>query len=386
MSDRTESRRLLLVAANLGPGGAEKVMTMLANAWARQGYRITLITLDGSLKSFFSLDPAIDRLATETFVSKGGRLGRAGLLFRIVRDALKLRRIVRQIGPDAVLSFINSTNVVVLLALLGTRYPRIVSERSDPAFAPLGAAWRLLRSALYPTADRVVMQTPSAAGFFRGRIAGRVCVIPNPVVAPPVGSAPDINVPQPAIMSMGRFTEEKRFIDLIDAFAIIASRHPEWSLVIAGDGPLRPELERHVGLLGLLGRAHLPGVTRTPAELMSRADIFVLSSRFEGFPNALCEAMALGRAVVATDCPSGPRHIVSHGLDGLLVPPLEPELLANAVESLILSPEMRGNLGTAAASITEKFALGSILEMWGSAIRDSIAERGPANVRALAHP
>jgi GalNAc-alpha-(1->4)-GalNAc-alpha-(1->3)-diNAcBac-PP-undecaprenol alpha-1,4-N-acetyl-D-galactosaminyltransferase len=369
MSNWAAPMRLVLVAANLGPGGAEKVMTLLANAWARQGTCITLITLDGTTGSFFPLDRSVERLATETFV------GGPGLLFRLVRDAVKLRRIVRRISPDAVVSFINSTNVLVLLALLGTRYPRVVSERSDPAIAPLGAFWRALRWMLYPTADRVVVQTSSAAAFFRGRVMRKVAVIPNPVIMPPGNMPADVDVPRPAIVSLGRFTEEKRFVDLIDAFATVAPRHPEWSLMIAGDGPLRADLERRIETLGLSGRARLPGLTKAPAAFLRRADIFVLSSRFEGFPNALCEAMALGRPVIATDCPSGPRHIVTHQSNGLLVPPMRPERLAEAIEALIGSPEKRAALGTAAALITETFAIGPILAEWTGVVLAVMAGR-----------
>lgn len=370
MSDPATPLRLLLVAANLGPGGAEKVLTLLANAWARQGSRVTLVTLDGTTGAFFPLDLSIDRLATETFV------GRPGLIFRLIRDALKLRRIVRRTSPDAVVSFINSTNVLVLLALLGTRYPRIVSERSDPAIAPLSVVWRVLRWMLYPTADRVVVQTSSAAEFFGGGMARRLAIIPNPVVTPSDDTPADVEVPRPVVVSLGRFTEEKRFVDLVDAFAMVAPRHPEWSLVIAGDGPLRAGLERHIEMLGLSGRVRLPGVTKAPAALLQRADIFVLPSRFEGFPNALCEAMALGRPVIATDCPSGPRHIVLHDSNGLLVPPMQPAALAESIEELIGSPERRAALGAGAASITEKFAIGSILDDWTVVVRTAMADRG----------
>jgi glycosyltransferase involved in cell wall biosynthesis len=375
MLDRAGSLRLVLIAASLGPGGAERVMATLANGWVRRGDSITIITLDGSLHSFFQIDSAIQRVAVAAFAQDTNRRSRIRHLFVILREALKLRRILRTTTPDAVLSFIDSTNVLMLLALLGTGYPRVVSERSDPAMVPLSGTWCLLRKILYPTADRIVVQTPGAAKFFDGWLAAKVAVIPNPVIVPRRETQIDVNVPRPAIVSLGRFTEEKRFDDLIEAFAMIAPRHSDWSLVIGGDGPLRSVMTEKVKKLGLEHRVLLPGLIKNSAALLERADIYVLSSRFEGFPNALCEAMALGRPVVATDCPSGPRAIVRHEVDGVLVPPLRPAKLAEAIERLIVSPAERKRLGAAATEIADRFKLDSILNAWDAEIRNAMLLR-----------
>ena len=366
--------RLALVAATMGPGGAERVLSILANRWAERGFDVTLVTLAGHGEDFYPLHPSVRRI-TAAVAQDAGRFGRLSAAINLLRHVLRLRSTLRQLKPDVVLSFIDSTNVMTLLSLIGANIPRVVSERSDPAMVPLAALWRVLRAVLYPGADRVVVQTAGAAAFFKGRVARRLAVIPNPVMRPDTSVEGELQPPRPFIMSLGRFTEEKRFEDLIDAFAAVAPRHPEWSLVIAGDGPLRPALLRQIEALGLKTRVMLPGIVKHSAALLAQCDIYVLSSRFEGFPNAMCEAMALGRPVIATDCPSGPRAIIRNGIDAIMVPPMQPKALAEAIERLFSAPAERARLGEAAAGIIERFKLDPIVDAWEGVLRSAIEAR-----------
>jgi GalNAc-alpha-(1->4)-GalNAc-alpha-(1->3)-diNAcBac-PP-undecaprenol alpha-1,4-N-acetyl-D-galactosaminyltransferase len=361
--------------ATLGPGGAERILSMLANRWVERGFDVTIVTLEKTDRDFYPLSSSVCRMTVPLATAGRKRTGRFALAIRLLRQAAALRRLVRTKNPDAVLSFIDSTNVMMLLSLIGTRFPRVVSERSDPAMVPLAAIWRILRAILYPSADRVVVQTEGAGRFFSGRVARRLAIIPNPVVRPDLDGEGEFKAPSPVIMSLGRFTEEKRFEDLLEAFAMIAPRHPEWSLLIAGDGPLRPALIQRAQALGLERRVLLPGLVEAPAHLLNRCDIYVLSSRFEGFPNALCEAMALGRPVIATDCPSGPRAIVRNGIDGILVPPMQPKALAKALDRLMSSPDECERLGAAAATIVDRFKLDPIIDTWEAVLLSAIQAR-----------
>jgi glycosyltransferase involved in cell wall biosynthesis len=156
---------------------------------------------------------------------------------------------------------------------------------------------------------------------------------------------------------------------LIDAFAAIAHRYPDWDLQIWGDGPLRPELEKRVRLQGLTGRVKLPGRTDRLCDELRQGDIFVLSSDFEGFPNVMLEAMAIGLPCIAADCRSGPRELAANGKLAMLVPPGRPVALASAIEQFIVDPDLRQEFGTrAAASVRQVYALSAILSQWDSLI------------------
>jgi len=176
------------------------------------------------------------------------------------------------------------------------------------------------------------------------------------------------------IVSMGRLVPLKQFDQLIRAFASLSQEFPEWDLLIIGDGPERPSLSALASDLSISGRVLMPGAFKSPGEHLASSDLFVLSSRYEGFPNALCEAMASGLPVVCFDCPSGPREIVRHEVDGLLVPPQDVDALSGAMRRLIDSPAERQRMAERAREITARFAPESIFDHWERLIQDVLSE------------
>src|SRR6266545_50958 len=366
-------RHLTLVISSLGSGGAERVLTILANSWVNRGAQVTLITLDASVP-FYPLDPRVSLrplgvtgVSTNLFIATRNNLRRVG----------SLRRAIRESHPDAVVSFVDVTNVLTVLATRGLGVPVLLSERSDPAFSPVGKTFRFLRRHTYPRAEALVVQSKEARSFFSPAIQARANVIPNPVV--PAGrirreeSAPSVS--GRTVVSLGRLSKEKGFDLLIDGFARIASSRPEWSLEIWGEGPERPFLQKMVAERRLTERIQLPGETRSPQEALLRADLFVLSSRFEGFPNALCEAMACGLPVLAADCPSGPRQIVRSEVDGILIPPEDPAALAEGMRRLMEDAELRRRLARRAPEVVERFSLDRVLGLWDTTLEEAARRR-----------
>jgi glycosyltransferase involved in cell wall biosynthesis len=165
-------------------------------------------------------------------------------------------------------------------------------------------------------------------------------------------------------MAIGRLGREKGFDLLIDAFSRVARRYPAWELWVWGEGQERPSLEAQVTSLGLEGRVFLPGSTDTPWEEMQRSEIVVVPSRYEGMPNAMLEAMALGRAVVASDCASGPREVSDDGRCAVLVAPEDVTALVLALDRLMGDAEERQRIGALALSVRERYSLERVLALW----------------------
>jgi len=166
------------------------------------------------------------------------------------------------------------------------------------------------------------------------------------------------------IVGMGRLVPQKGFDLLLDAFARIFQRHPQWSVEIIGGGPLKQELEKRAEDLKISGKVHFAGEISNPFPALSQADLFVFSSRFEGFGLALCEAMACGLPVVSFDCASGPGDIVRHGVDGILVPPQDVEALATAMDRLMSDVAERERLASRAPEVLVRFSRDRILTLW----------------------
>lgn len=369
--------KLLFFISSLQCGGAERVCASLCSHWADHGWEVTLATFDdGSAPPFFPLSPRVRHLTL------GLQRRSTGLVHSVVnnlRRVPRLRRLVARERPDRVLAFIDGTNVLALLAARGSGIPVVVSERIDPAHHPIPLAWRVLRRLTYPWAHAIAVQTRAAAAYFPASWQSRIVVLPNPVPAPQ-GAAAGPATSRPArrtVVAMGRLERQKGFDLLIRAFASIAPARPDWDVTILGEGGEREALEADVARAGLSGRVRLPGRERDVASILRRSDLFVLPSRYEGFPNALCEAMACGLPVIAFDCPSGPAEIVHDGIDGRLVPAEDVAALAAALYELSGDEDARRSLGARASEIGARFSLPAVAALWAN-----VLERGAIDGRA----
>jgi GalNAc-alpha-(1->4)-GalNAc-alpha-(1->3)-diNAcBac-PP-undecaprenol alpha-1,4-N-acetyl-D-galactosaminyltransferase len=346
------------VIPSLAPGGAERVLSVLANEWAGRGHDVLLATLAPTADDFFTLDERIARRGIDLNMRPKGLRWLTVNLERVRR----LRRLLASFGPDVVVSFLDATNLLTLMASRGLNAPVVVSVRTNPITHAIKPSHKLLRRRLYPRADAVVVQTSDVADWVQAFVAdGKVVAIPNPVAPPPTGEHPER---EQNVAAVGRLDHEKGFDLLLEAFARCAPSHPGWSLTIAGSGPDASALAGRTRALGLQDRVDFLGVIPEPHMLFARSSLFVLPSRAEGFPNVLLEAMAAGLPVVATDCHFGPRTIVRDGIDGLLVPPDDPEALAAAMGRLMADEAERDRLAREAPAVLERFGLSLVADRW----------------------
>ncbi|MGK7887259.1 MAG: glycosyltransferase family 4 protein [Crocosphaera sp.] len=362
--------RLTLVISSLSSGGAERVMSIMANYWVSKSpaWDITILTFDdGSQPPFYDLDSRISHIPLALAKNSANKV--IGLWNNLQRIS-KLRKAIYETNPNVIISFMTTTNVLTLLAKQGLDIPIIISERSVPAYN-INKLYRKLQWWIYPTANGIVVQTKGVANYFTHQWIKRINIIPNPVLLPKqVNSSSERLLPKFSIIAMGRLEEEKRFDLLLKAFATVKESYPKWSLTILGEGSLRSELECLSQGLGIAHSVHLLGRVKNPNEYLKQADIFVMSSRFEGFPNALCEAMACGLPVISTDCPNGPREIIRDGIDGILVLNQNLEALAEGMISLVSDQKERQKLGNAAKEVTQRLSLDKIMGMWENLLNE----------------
>ena len=369
--------RIALVIDSLRSGGAEKIACTLVNHWTESRNEITLVTFASADTDFYTIDVRVNRIALGL-----NRSSRNWVEF--VRNNMQrikmLRGAVRSSEFDVLVSFVDKTNVLVLLATLGLGVPVVVSERTDPRKHPIGKVATCLRILLYPRARAVVVQTAGVAEWARHIVGSEaVYVIPNPVAEQFLGTW-NANPKESghSVVAMGRMGREKGFDLLLKAFARCAERHPEWSLRLVGEGTERERLRTLADELGIERKVKLCPVTKEPEKALRESDLFVLPSRYEGFPNVLLEAMASGLPVISFDCPSGPREIIRDGIDGILVPAEDIEALASAMERLMETEEERRRLAVRAIEVRERFEISRVMGMWRSVLDEAVG-RGIAN-------
>lgn len=359
-------------------------MSLLATEWARRGVQVTLITLSAD-EDDYPVPAAVERVKLDVMRVSSGPMD---ALRNNGRRLMKLRRAIVQRKPEVVISFMDITNILVLMATSGTGTRVIVSERVDPRHSPLPKGWTFLRRYIYREAFAVVVQTEQVAQWAEAFLPPeKVYTVPNPVVVPEAAEAgaethPVVENNLPIwvsdsrwVIAMGRLYSQKGFDLLLRAFARVAEEIPDVNMAILGEGPERPALHALIEELDLRGRVVLSGRINNAWPLLELADCFVVSSRYEGFPNALLEAMAVGAPVVSFNCPSGPSDIIRDGVDGLLVPAEDVGALAAAILQVLQDKELARRLGEAAGESVKRFSIASVTNQWERVIRQETSAK-----------
>jgi len=372
-------RRLLIVIYSMSGGGAERVTANLANYWALRGWEIMVVTLASDRLDYYELHPTIKRVYLD-LAGESANLPVA--LWQNFRRVAALRRVLRKFEPDVALGMMTAANVLLALASLGSRVPTVGSEHVHPPAFPIGRAWEQLRRSTYGLLQAVVSLTTETAEWLKANTGARnITVIPNaapwplPVQSPVIKPNEVCPRGRHMLLAVGRLEYEKGFDLLLEAFAPLARKYPDWDLAILGEGSLRSSLDGNVRTARLRDRVFLPGHVGNLLDWFERAEIYVMSSRCEGFGNTLAEALAHAVPAVSFDCPSGPRHIIRHNVDGLLVPVGDLPSLKGALDRLMSDSALRQRFSARAVEARNRFSLERIANLWEGLFEEVLLER-----------
>ena len=379
---------------SLDGGGAERVMAALASRLSQRSHQVTLVTLGDGTGDRHEVDPQVRRMPLNLMFQP------RGLLAKLLGNRQRIREIrlaFGEISPDVVLSFCDRTNILAGLAC-PPNLPLVLSERSDPSQQNLGRIWEWLRDRSYRRADHLVALSDTSGEYLRGRFPVPVSVIPSAVDAPPVFSDRTLASENRLIIGIGRLEREKGFDRLIQAFAE-AGKDSSWRLRILGEGSCRETLQTLARELGVQDRVEFPGWVRPVWDELAQATMFVLPSRYEGFPSALLEAMVIGVPSIAVDCESGPRAILGarddrgtttqqtgptvglprfadsseDALPGGLLVPNELESLVDAMRLFMADSQTRESIGRRGIEVAARFEWDEVVSQYEKLLQSFVA-------------
>ncbi len=348
--------KITFVIGGMSRGGAERVISILANHYAESEWQVDIVLLLLN-KVEYELANKI-RLIDMTRKTQNKISGAPHWV-------LSFRKYVKENNPDIIVSFVARINVVVLLATLGMNKKIIISERNDPSMDGRSRFLDFATKVLYKKAKKIIFQTRRAASHFAGGILNNSVIIPNPIS---VKCTAQENTKH-KIVSVGRLAPQKNHKMLIDAFAEVTKKHPEYQLWIYGEGTSRSELEAKIQKLRLEDKVFLPGNISDIHQEISDAEMFVLSSDYEGLSNALLEAMMMGIPCISTTC-AGSDEYIKDSYNGLLVPIGNAGKMEAAIKRLIEDDDFRRRIGEVGKKSVEQCDSQIVMKKWCETIED----------------
>ena len=354
-----EKLHVTFIIFSLGSGGAERVISVLAREFVLLGYEVDIVLISNR-HVYYELPQDVHLIYLDCELD-----GKLGACRRYLRRIRKIRCSIAKLSPDVVISFMAETNIDTCLALFGKKTPIIVSERNDPKVDPNNRIKKIMRYFAYFKPVGFVFQTNQAKLYFsnRFRIQKRSKIIMNPLSSsvPPAF----FGVRDNRIVSVGRLNPQKNFPLLIAAFEEFSSIYKDFILEIYGEGILENELKQMINERGLENKVFLKGFQKDVHEKIKSASLFVMTSDFEGMPNALIEAMAVGLPCISTDCPcGGPQMLISNNINGVLIPVGDCTALLKSMQYLIDNKFVASNIGKEASKIRNLTSASIVAKEW----------------------
>ena len=350
--------KITFVTATLTSGGSERVMSIVANKMQERGYEVEIICLNDQIV-FYPINEGVK--ITHVEVEAGTK--------SLPKKLWWFRKHIQKTQPDVVIAFMVSVYTVTLLALMGVDIPVISSVRNDPAYSNLRK--KITRKLLLPRSAHVVVQTQQIKQFFNKNIQKKTTVIYNPVNEKVFNDNDDDNIGLKVkgeerlnrIISVGRLYPQKDQKTMIEAFAQVSKRHPDWSLVIFGEGPERDALESLVERFKIKDKVLLPGKSENIIDELNKSKIFCLSSIYEGMSNALVEAICVGLPIVTTKV-SGTEELIKDSENGFIVNVGDKDTMAKALIKVIEDENLQNQFAEKNKAQAIKFETNTIVDQW----------------------
>lgn len=347
-----QKKRIVICSLTLQYGGAERVISILSNRLACH-YESVELLLYYDREICYDLHPDVRITVVERETRTGNRPG----------NMLWIRRYLLN-HADCVISFLASLNILVLSALMGTGVCKVVADRSDPYRVPANAFLRKARNLLYRTADAVVVQTEKSYGYFPPIVQRKARVIHNPTSVKRDDRGLALRTEkQDLVVCVGRLMAVKDPFVLLSAFDMFHESFPSYRLVWFGEGEMREEMEKWIAKKGLGNCVQLPGTRKDIVREMAAAKMFVMTSKYEGMPNALIEAMSIGLPCICTRV-AGAEELIEAEKNGILVPVGGINECRDAMTRVAENGEYAENLGRNAAETADMLDVENIMRQW----------------------
>ena len=349
--------KIMFYTSTMRKGGGERVIANLANYFSKDNEVLIVSTFNTEAE--YRLNKNIK------FVRFDNQIGNSGKRFSY-KKFKELKNCIKDNMPDVIISFFPEPCFRLLSLKLMSKYiksiPIIITERNDPEQEYSNFVVKIVAKYLYSKANGIVFQTEGAKNFFNKKIKNKSIIIPNPV-NPEFNIEPYLENREKKIVTVGRLVEQKNQKFLIDVFKEL--KRDDYILEIYGGGHLYDSLNNYIKDLGLDKKIFLMGKTDKILEKIYKSSLFVLPSKYEGMPNALMEAMALGLPCIATDCPSGgTRYLIKNNVNGILIDIDNKEQMLKAMKKILDDKEYATKLGNNAKKSMEKFTIESVAKKW----------------------